>query len=177
MANVLNEEKKQQVLALGRLGWSLRRIQQATRIRRETASAYLKAAGISVRAPCGWGRREPKPANENEVITATLSGRKPNIPSYSVCLECKRSNNVCITVARGIACLGPVTQAGCGALCPGYDRGCYGCYGPMESPNTTSLANQLHALGQSDAEITRSFRGFNAWSWQFRKTSEEYEHK
>ena len=67
MANVLNEEKKQQVLALGRLGWSLRQIQQATRIRRETASAYLKAAGIAVRSPGGWGRRAPKPANE--VIT------------------------------------------------------------------------------------------------------------
>jgi len=67
MANVLNEEKKQQVLALGRLGWSLRRIQQATRIRRETARAYLKAAGIAVRPPSGWGRRAPKPANE--VIT------------------------------------------------------------------------------------------------------------
>src|SRR5437660_6041160 len=62
MANVLNEEKKQQVLALGRLGWSLRRIQQATRIRRETASAYLKAAGVAVRAPSGWGRRAAKPA-------------------------------------------------------------------------------------------------------------------
>src|SRR5438270_11196136 len=68
MANVLNEEKKQQVLALGRLGWSLRRIQQATRIRRETASAYLKVAGIAVRPPSGWGRCAPKPAN-NEVIT------------------------------------------------------------------------------------------------------------
>jgi len=67
MANVLNEEKKQQVLALGRLGWSLRRIQQATRIRRETASAYLKAAGIAVRPPSDWGRHAPKPANE--VIT------------------------------------------------------------------------------------------------------------
>jgi len=67
MANVLNEEKKQQVLALGRLGWSLRRIQQATRIRRETASAYLKAAGIAVRPPSGWGWHAPKPANE--VIT------------------------------------------------------------------------------------------------------------
>src|SRR5664279_870373 len=64
MANVLNEEKKQQVLALGRLGWSLRRIQQATRIRRETASAYLKTVGIAVRPPSGWGRRAPKPANE-----------------------------------------------------------------------------------------------------------------
>jgi transposase len=69
MANVLNEEKKQQVLALGRLGWSLRRIQQATHVRRETASAYLKAAGIAVRPPSGWGRCEPKPANEAEVIT------------------------------------------------------------------------------------------------------------
>ena len=67
MANVLNEEKKQQVLALGRLGWSLRRIQQATHVRRETAGAYLKAAGIAVRPPSGWGRCEPKPANE--VIT------------------------------------------------------------------------------------------------------------
>ncbi len=73
MANVLNEEKKQQVLALGRLGWSLRRIQQATRIRRETASAYLKSAGIAVRPPSGWGRRAPKPANE--VITQPRPAR------------------------------------------------------------------------------------------------------
>jgi transposase len=77
MANVLNEEKKQQVLALGRLGWSLRRIQQATRIRRETASSYLKAAGIAVRLPSGWGRRKPKPANE--VITDS-GVAKPAIP-------------------------------------------------------------------------------------------------
>ncbi len=77
MANVLNEEKKQQVFALGRLGWSLRRIQQATRIRRETASAYLKAAGIAVRPPSGWGRCEPKPANE--VITDS-GAAKPAIP-------------------------------------------------------------------------------------------------
>ena len=76
MANVLNEEKKQQVLALGRLGWSLRRIQQATHVRRETASAYLKAAGIAVRAPSGWGRHEPKPANE--VIT-DFGAAKPTI--------------------------------------------------------------------------------------------------
>jgi hypothetical protein len=77
MANVLNEEKKQQVLALGRLGWSLRRIQQATRIRRETASAHLKAAGIAVRPPSGWGRCKPKPANE--VITDS-GAAKPAIP-------------------------------------------------------------------------------------------------
>ena len=77
MANVLNEEKKQQVLALGRLGWSLRRIQEVTKIRRETASAYLKAAGIAVRLPSGWGRCEPKPANQ--VIT-DFGAAKPAIP-------------------------------------------------------------------------------------------------
>jgi coenzyme F420-reducing hydrogenase gamma subunit len=116
------------------------------------------------------------PINKNqlvELISATLAGRKPNIPTYSVCLECKRRANVCIAVAEGIACLGPVTQAGCGAICPAFNRGCYGCYGPMESPNTASLVNQLRILGQSDPQIARAFRGFNAWAWQFRKASEE----
>ena len=110
-----------------------------------------------------------------ELITATLAGRKPNVPSYSVCIECKRRANVCIAVARGIPCLGPVTQAGCGALCPSYDRGCYGCYGPMETPNTASLTSQFRILGQTDAQVSRAFRGFNAWAWQFRKASEECE--
>ena len=116
------------------------------------------------------------PINKNqlvELISATLAGRKPNIPTYSVCMECKRRSNVCIAVAEGIACLGPVTQAGCGAICPSFNRGCYGCYGPMESPNTVSLVNQFRILGQSDPQIARAFRGFNAWAWQFRKASEE----
>lgn len=108
-----------------------------------------------------------------ELITAKLAGRKPNIPTYSVCMECKRKANVCIAVARGIPCLGPVTQAGCGALCPSYDRGCYGCYGPMETANTASLTKQFHILGQTDEQVSRAFRSFNAWSWQFRKASEE----
>jgi sulfhydrogenase subunit delta len=112
-----------------------------------------------------------------ELISATLAARKPNIPAYSVCLECKRKASVCVAVARGIPCLGPVTQAGCGALCPSYDRGCYGCYGPMESPNTASLTSQFHILGQADDQVVRAFRGFNAWAWQFRKASEECERK
>jgi transposase len=75
MSNVLSEEKKQQVIALGRLGWTLRRIEQATGVRRETAGAYLKAAGVAVRPPGGWGRRGPaKPANE---ATTDLSEAKP----------------------------------------------------------------------------------------------------
>ena len=110
-----------------------------------------------------------------ELISATLAGRKPNIPTYSVCLECKRRGNVCLAVAEGVPCLGPVTQAGCGAICPGFHRGCYGCYGPMETPNTASLTQAFRVLGQTDEQIARAFRGFNAWAWQFRKASEDCE--
>jgi sulfhydrogenase subunit delta len=110
-----------------------------------------------------------------ELISAMLIGRTPNIPTHSVCMKCKRSGNVCITIARGIPCLGPVTQSGCGALCPRFGRGCFGCYGPMESANTAAMTTQLRLLGQTDEEIARAFRSFNAWSWQFRKASEEAE--
>jgi sulfhydrogenase subunit delta len=110
-----------------------------------------------------------------ELISATLAGRKPGIPTYSVCVECKRKGNVCVMVTHGTPCLGPVTHAGCGALCPTYARGCYGCYGPMETPNTGSLSSEFRILGQTNLEITRAFRGFNAWAWQFRKASEEAE--
>ena len=110
-----------------------------------------------------------------ELLAAMLAGRRPNIPTYSVCVECKRRGNVCLPVARGIPCLGPVTQAGCGALCPSYDRGCYGCYGPMESPNTVSQTSQFRILGQTHSEISRAYRNFNAWAWHFRKASEDAE--
>ena len=65
-----------------------------------------------------------------EVLTAVLIGRAPQLPTYAVCVECKRKGNVCVLVAHGTACLGPVTEAGCGALCPSIGRGCFGCYGP-----------------------------------------------
>ena len=106
-----------------------------------------------------------------EVISAMLAGRRPAVPTYSVCMECKRRGNICVTVAQGTPCLGPVTQAGCGAICPAYTRGCYGCFGPMETPNTDAISNHLRILGQDDATITRAFRGFNAWSWPFRDAS------
>jgi len=110
-----------------------------------------------------------------EVINAYLNGRKPNIPSYSVCMECKRRGNVCIMVATGTPCLGPVTQAGCGAICPSFDRGCYGCFGPKETPNTGSLAEWLDKLDVSQDDIVRAFRGFNAFAEPFRKESEAHE--
>jgi len=112
-----------------------------------------------------------------ELIAATIAGRRPNIPTYSVCLECKRRGNVCIAVAQGAVCVGPLPPAGCGAICPAFGRGCYGCYGPMETPNATSLADWFEQTGKSNAEIVRTFRLFNAWSWQFRQVSEERERK
>lgn len=110
-----------------------------------------------------------------EVISAFLAGRKPAIGSHSVCVECKRSGNVCIMVAHGTACLGPVTHAGCGALCPGFHRGCYGCFGPMETPNTAALARRCEALGATRRDLRRVFRTFNAASEPFRKESEAHD--
>ncbi|MGK7915744.1 MAG: hypothetical protein AB4038_09380 [Prochloraceae cyanobacterium] len=110
-----------------------------------------------------------------EVISAFLNERQPNIPSYSVCLECKRRGTVCIMVARGIPCLGPVTHAGCGAICPAYNRGCYGCYGPMESPNAPSLSAWWQHLDAKDTDLVRAYRTFNAYAEAFRKESERHE--
>ena len=110
-----------------------------------------------------------------EVISAFLHGRKPNTPPHSVCIECKLRGTVCVMVAHGTPCLGPVTHAGCGAICPSYDRGCYGCYGPMETPNTSSLSHWWTHLGVKEDDIFRVFRGFNAYAEAFRKESETHE--
>ena len=101
-----------------------------------------------------------------EVITAFLHGRRPNIPSTSVCMECKRRGNVCVMVAHGTPCLGPATHAGCGAICPSYNRGCYGCFGPMETPNTASLTRQLRVLGMDERAVDRAFRTFNVEAFE-----------
>jgi sulfhydrogenase subunit delta len=106
-----------------------------------------------------------------EVVTAFLQGRKPGISSASVCLECKRRGNVCVMVAHGTPCLGPVTHAGCGALCPAYNRGCYGCFGPMETPNTRSLTRQLKVLGMEDKAVDRVFGTFNVNAPGFREAA------
>jgi len=110
-----------------------------------------------------------------ELISALLNGRKPNIPLYSVCLECKRKGNVCVMVAHGIPCLGPVTQAGCGAICPSFDRGCYSCFGPKETPNTNSMGKLFCNLGLKNEDVVRIFRGFNAFAEPFRRESEAHE--
>ncbi len=108
-----------------------------------------------------------------EVISAFLAGRKPAISGHSVCVECKLHGNVCVMV-QGTPCLGLVTHAGCGALCPSFRRGCYGCFGPMERPNTAALASEWRKLGATPRDIRRVFRTVNAAAEPFRKESEAH---
>jgi coenzyme F420-reducing hydrogenase gamma subunit len=108
-----------------------------------------------------------------EVLSAELQSRPPRVSRHSVCSECKRRGNVCVTVAHGTPCLGPVTQAGCGALCPSYDRGCYGCFGPQDTPNAASLTARLRVHGMDEPEVLRVFRTFNAASEAFLLASEQ----
>ena len=109
-----------------------------------------------------------------EVISAFLAGRRPVTPAHSVCVECKQAANVCVMVAHGTPCLGPVTHAGCGAICPAYNRGCYGCYGPQETPNTAALTDRIRALGMDVRDIQRVYRTFNADAPAFREESKRH---
>lgn len=112
-----------------------------------------------------------------EVISAFLAGRRPNVANHAVCVECKRAGVVCVMVARGVPCLGPITHAGCGAICPSYDRGCYGCYGPSKTSNVVSLTRQMQHLGVEPATIDRMLHTFNAWAPEFRNPKLEIRNK
>jgi coenzyme F420-reducing hydrogenase gamma subunit len=107
-----------------------------------------------------------------QLVSALVAGRKPGFPRDSVCVECKRRGTVCVAVARGIACLGPVTQAGCGAICPAYDRECFGCYGPKESPNLVSLTSHYLEQGVDRGQLVRLTRNFNGYAPEFRAASD-----
>jgi sulfhydrogenase subunit delta len=105
------------------------------------------------------------------LLTALLAGRKPVTPRHSVCYECKQRGNVCVMVAHGTPCLGPVTQAGCGAICPTFSRGCYGCFGEAADPGTVSLTARLRQLGMTGTEVKRIFSTFNSASPAFAAAS------
>jgi coenzyme F420-reducing hydrogenase gamma subunit len=108
-------------------------------------------------------------------LLALLHGRRPSLPSHSVCLECKLAGTPCVMVASGVACLGPVTHAGCGAICPSFHRGCYGCFGPMETPNHASLARLWTDLGVDPAAQVLALRTYNAWAEVLRAASQAIE--
>jgi len=95
------------------------------------------------------------------VIRSLLFGTTPKIKHDAVCLECKRQNNVCVVVTKKEPCMGPITQTGCGALCPSLNRACYACYGPAENPNTLSLGTWFQQHGLSDSTISNQFLHIN----------------
>lgn len=107
-----------------------------------------------------------------EVIQSLAAGRRPRTPSQCVCLDCKLRGNVCIAVTQGVACLGPVTQSGCSAICPTFDRGCYGCFGPARQPNLVSLTTQYRNIGVATPELVRGLRLFNAAAEEFKSESD-----
>lgn len=112
-----------------------------------------------------------------EVLSALLAGRRPNTPAHSVCIECKQRGVPCVMVAQGTPCLGPITHAGCGGLCPSYNRGCYGCFGPKENPNSASLCGHWRStLGASRGVVLRVLRTFNAGAEPFSAESRRHEH-
>lgn len=115
------------------------------------------------------------PVNEEQVLRLIARARLDggaDLPAHSVCMECKRRGQVCVLVARGTPCMGPVTRTGCGAICPGLDRGCYACFGPMDDPNPASLARRFEILGLDPREVWRRFRGITGFQPAFRRFTE-----
>jgi sulfhydrogenase subunit delta len=111
-----------------------------------------------------------------ELLTALATGRRPQLPDQAVCLECKRRGIECVVVTRGEPCLGPVTQTGCGAICPSMGRGCYGCFGPREGANVDSLAAWYAGGpgtgGLAAADVGRLFAGFTGAAPAFRAVTD-----
>ena len=143
----------------------------------EYIATLATSTPVSAHVPVDFELRGCPIAKEQllEVLRAFLGGRRPRIRDHSVCFECKRAGRVCVTVAHGTPCLGPVTHAGCGALCPGFARGCYGCFGPMARPNTDALSRRLVELGMAERDVVRVYRTFNAAAPAFRAAAARHE--
>ncbi len=107
-----------------------------------------------------------------DTITSALQGIGPDLKHHPVCVECKLRENVCLLTRRGMACMGPVTKAGCGAICPTYGRECEGCYGPMSDANPQELARVFRKIGLTDRDIVRKFRKYAGDTPEFRKEAQ-----
>ncbi len=144
------------------------------RVRR--ASKFLVTIGACATAGGIQALRNFKDVNEFiSIVYATPKYIETLDKSTPIADHVKQRGTVCVMVARGTPCLGPVTHAGCGAICPAYARGCYGCFGPKETPNTSALSARWSQLGANEHEIMRTFRSFNAYAEAFRKESESHE--
>lgn len=132
-----------------------KKLYRLTSMRPSVLSDYVKVDGC-VRG-CPPGRRDLE-----EALVSILLHRRPEFIEYSVCVECKLRGNICLLVDEGLPCMGPVTNAGCGALCPACHRACYSCFGLMSQANIPALKNKFRELGLSGEEIERRFTLFDA---------------
>jgi len=117
------------------------------------------------------------PVNTEQVLDAIrslLSNATPRIKHDSVCIECKRKGNVCVLITKKQPCMGPVTQTGCGALCPTLGRACYACYGPKENSNSISLGRQFEKFGFKQESISQQFSHINNNSIEFKKAHNHF---
>jgi coenzyme F420-reducing hydrogenase gamma subunit len=105
-------------------------------------------------------------------LAGLLRGSVARVPTTPVCIECKRRGYVCVVVARGEPCLGPVTRTGCGALCPGMGRGCYGCFGPAQTPNTDALDRVFVDIGVKPREAADAYRFITGYAPAFRAAAD-----
>lgn len=118
------------------------------------------------------------PVNKEQVLRVVLRallGATSDLPGASVCMECKRAGHPCVVVTKGAPCLGPVTRAGCGALCPSLGRDCYACFGPSDDPNVEALADHLIRSGSSRRDVALRLRGVAGWRKEFRKLADRLE--
>ncbi|MDA8389386.1 MAG: sulfhydrogenase subunit delta [Gammaproteobacteria bacterium] len=158
--------------APGGAGWIAEIYPQPGHIHALPASTAV-SAHVPVDAEL-WGC----PVNGRQVLDAVrgrLFGVTPVVETDKVCLECKRQQGVCVLVAHGAPCMGPVTRTGCGALCPRLHRDCYACYGPAENANTQALGRRLADLGLSPAAIARRFLSINNAATAFRDAGDRWQ--
>ena len=111
------------------------------------------------------------PHRENilELLKSYLLKTKPRLRKHPVCIECKYRDNACLITSKKIPCMGPVTSAGCGALCPSLNRECEGCFGPMSNPNSEALASIFRDIGLNEEDIIRKFRKYAGTSIEFQR--------
>ena len=138
--------------------------------------SYLeKSTSIADNVPVDlviWGCPVNKYTLE-EVIAALVQNRRPRFPPSPVCLECKRNGTVCVVVAQGIPCLGPVVHGGCGALCPANGRGCYGCFGPSSVANFSALVEGMVPKDRYPNETAGLLRSFSSAAPAFQTAAEQ----
>lgn len=156
--------------------WPLEAIKQEVYERPEEVEALAWSTGIDTYVPIEVSLQGCAPSKDQflDCLVGLLLGKRPELTPHCVCVDCKLKGNVCLLIADGLPCMGPVTMAGCGAACPSHGRACYGCFGPSNDPHINGMGRVFERLGLSRKDIRRQFLRMNANAEAFRKGGELY---